>query len=295
VERVRRARTTTYNADDELTAGPTGSYTYDGAGNQTSSPIESNLSYNSKNQTSSATPSGGGAVALTYANNGQDERTGDGSTTFVSGNLGLDRMVVGGTTTYFIRNNVGSLIGEHVGSTSYYYLKDNEGSIVAVISSSGSVQDRTAYDPYGQVTSSSGSVSNPYGYAGGYTQGSGLVKFGARYYNPTVGSFTQEDASSETAGYLYAGNDPTNEIDPTGFSTTTDLLEDCGKGAVQGLAVGAFTGADATGVGAVGAAATGCATSTIVGVVGDVFGPTAGAAAEAVSDVKDVASVLDAL
>jgi RHS repeat-associated protein len=198
-----------YNADDELTAGPTGSYTYDGAGNQTSSPTESNLSYNSKNQTSSATPSGGGAVSLTYANTGQDERTGDGSTTFVSGNSGLDRMVTGGTTTYFIRNNTGTLIGEHVGSTSYYYLTDDQGSIVAVISASGSVQDRTAYDPYGQVTSSSGSVSNPYGYAGGYTQGSGLVKFGARYYNPTVGLFTQEDPS---------GNTPANNTDPSGQS-----------------------------------------------------------------------------
>lgn len=245
-----------YNADEELTAGPAGSYTYDGAGNQTSNPIESNLSYNSKNQTSSATPSGGSAFALTYANNGQDERTGDGSTTFVSGNEGLDRMVAGGTTTYFIRNNVGALIGEHIGSTSYYYLTDNQGSVVAVISASGSVQDRTAYDPYGQVTSSSGSVANPFGYAGGYTQSTGLVKFGARYYNPTVGLFTQEDPSGQTAGYGYAGDDPVNNADPTGLCglvvlgecmfpsllpslphTTTDELLEAAGAIVGGLVV----------------------------------------------------------
>jgi RHS repeat-associated protein len=195
---------------------------------------ESNLSYNSKNQTSSATPSGGGAVALTYANTGQAERTGDGSTSFVSGNSGLDRMVAGGTTTYFIRNNTGTVIGEHVGSTSYYYLTDNEGSIVAVISASGSVQDRTAYDPYGQITSSSGSVSNPYGYAGGYTQGSGLVKFGARYYDPTVGLFTQEDPSAQSQGYLYAGDDPINEEDITGYDSTTVLND--GSGVIVGAA-----------------------------------------------------------
>jgi YD repeat-containing protein len=69
------------NADNELTAGPTGSYTYDGAGNQITSPQLSNLTYNSKNQNSSTTPSGGGAVASTYAGSDSVERTADGSTT----------------------------------------------------------------------------------------------------------------------------------------------------------------------------------------------------------------------
>ena len=205
-----------YNADDELTAGPTGSYTYDGAGNQTSSPQLSNLTYNSKNQNNSTTPSGGSAVASTYADASSTDRTADGSTTLVSGRSGIDQSTTSGTTTYFIRNNTGTLIGEHVGSTSYYYLTDNEGSVVAVISASGTVENRYAYDPYGQVTSSSGSVANPYGYAGGYNDSAtGLVKFGTRYYNPSVGQFTQVDPS-QNAGYIYAGDDPVNEMDPTG-------------------------------------------------------------------------------
>jgi RHS repeat-associated protein len=212
-----------YNADDELTAGPGGSDTYDGAGNQTSDPQLSNLTYNSENQTSSITPSGGGVIALTYANTGQAERTSDGSTTFVSGDYGLDRSVNGSTTTYFIRNNVGTVIGEHIGGsggTSYYYLTDNEGSITAVITASGAVQDGYAYDPYGQVTPvGTASVANPLGYAGGYTEPtSGIVKFGTRYYNASVGLFTQEDPSGQNTGYLYAGNDPVNVTDPSGMS-----------------------------------------------------------------------------
>jgi RHS repeat-associated protein len=207
------------NADNELTAGPTGSYTYDGAGNQITSPQLSNLTYNSKNQNSSTTPSGGGAVASTYAGSDSVERTSDGSTTLVSGDMGTDRSVTSGTTTYFIRNNTGTLIGEHVGSTSYYYLHDNEGSIVAVVSASGTVQDRDAYDPYGSITSSSGSVANPVGYAGGFADSTiGLIKFGTRYYNPAIGSFTQQDPSGQSAGYIYAGDDPVNGADPTGLS-----------------------------------------------------------------------------
>jgi RHS repeat-associated protein len=147
----------------------------------------------------------------------------------ISGNLGIDQSVTSGTTTYFIRNNTGTLIGEHVGSTSYYYLHDNEGSVVAVISSSGAVQDRDAYDPYGNVTSSSGSVSNPFGYVGGYTDSAtGLVKFGTRYYNPAIGVFTQEDATRESSGYGYAGDDPVSQVDPSGDITCPSYIPGCG-------------------------------------------------------------------
>jgi RHS repeat-associated protein len=218
-----------YNADDELTAGPTGSYTYDGAGNQTSSPQLSNLTYNSKNQNSSTTPSGGGAVASSYAGASSAERTTDGSTTLVSGRSSIDESTTSGTATYFIRNNTGGLIGEHVGSTSYYYLTDNEGSVVAVISASGTVENRYAYDPYGDVTSSSGSVANPFGYAGGYTDSAtGLDQFGTRYYNPAVGLFTQEDPSNQSAGYIYAGDNPVNGMDPSGEITCPSYIPGCG-------------------------------------------------------------------
>jgi RHS repeat-associated protein len=219
------------NADDELTAGPTGSYTYDGAGNQITSPQLSSLVYNSKNQNSSTTVSGT-TVASTYAGADSTERTADGSTTLVSGNVGIDQSVTSGTTTYLIRNNTGALIGEHVGSTSYYYLHDNEGSVVAVISASGTIQDRDAYDPYGNVTSSSGTLANPVGYAGGYTDANtGLVKFGTRYYNPAIGLFTQEDPSGQSTGYIYAGDDPVNGTDPTGMNVINDIV-----GAVLGVA-----------------------------------------------------------
>jgi RHS repeat-associated protein len=236
------------NADDELTASPSGSYTYDAAGNLLSTPQLSNLSYNTENQTSSVTPSGGSAIASTYSNTGQAERTSDGSTTLVSGTFGVDQSTTG-TATYFIRNNTGTVIGEHVGSTSYYYLHDNLGSVVAVISASGAVQDRDAYDPYGQVTSSSGSTANPFGYASGYTDAAtGLVQFGTRYYNPSVGLFTQEDPSGQSAGYLYVGDDPVNGVDPTGLG----FLQD-----VEGVAAGAVAGTVATFLG-----------SPVAGVVG---------------------------
>jgi RHS repeat-associated protein len=131
------------------------------------------------------------------------------------------------------------VIGEHVGSTSYYYLHDNLGSVVAVISASGAVQDRDAYDPYGNITSSSGTLSNPIGYVSGYIDSAtGLVQFGARYYNPGVGLFTQEDPSGQSIGYLYVGDDPVNGTDPSGMSgNPVDV--DCSGGGTAAACAGA--------------------------------------------------------
>ena len=56
----------TYNNADELTTGPAGNYTYDPDGNELTSPQLTNLAYNTKNQTSAITPSGGSTQNYTY-------------------------------------------------------------------------------------------------------------------------------------------------------------------------------------------------------------------------------------
>ncbi len=50
----------------------------------------------------------------------------------------------------------------------------------------------------------------------GYTDtGTGLIKLGYRYYDPTHGRFTQTDPARVEANlYLYAGANPINGIDP---------------------------------------------------------------------------------
>ena len=59
---------------------------------------------------------------------------------------------------------------------------------------------------------------NHYRYATGYTDPTGLIKMGARYYNPTTGHFTQPDPSGQEANrYAYASNNPTTHNDPTGL------------------------------------------------------------------------------
>ncbi|WP_435879361.1 RHS repeat-associated core domain-containing protein [Streptomyces mutabilis] len=61
-------------------------------------------------------------------------------------------------------------------------------------------------------------MPQPYRYAGAYADPTGLYKMGHRYYDPTLGRFTQPDPSGqETNPYLYAAGDPINNLDPSGL------------------------------------------------------------------------------
>jgi len=95
---------------------------------------------------------------------------------------------------------------------------------VGLTDSNGTLVSTYQYDPYGNLTSSSGTVVNPWRFAGGYYDSStGLYKFGTRYYDPTLGRWSQQDPLSGTLTdpnslnrYLYVSDDPVNLTDPSG-------------------------------------------------------------------------------
>ena len=242
--------TYTYNADTELTSSPPGSYAYNASGEETSSPQLSTLTYDTADQTTSI-KAGSTKVTLAYAEAGQFLLVKDGSTTLVNGPLGLDEAKTSTTTTYFIRDPTGNVIGEKVGSTYYYFLENDIGSVTAVISGTGTVEDRFSYDPYGNLTKSTGSLYDPIRFAGGYYEAtSGLTKFGTRYYDPKTGRWTQENPvggsirdPSTLNGYDYAVDDPVSRHDPTGLSATYGMA--CLTGAAFGAAISIY-GADET-------------------------------------------------
>ncbi len=101
-------------------------------------------------------------------------------------------------------------------------------------------------DEYGNQTATSGTLLNPWRYAGGYNDGNGLTKFGTRYYDPTVGRWTQQD--SVTAGitnpaaankYPYVGDSPVDFSDPSGRCVGEIFGNNC-KGVAPSEAVKAF-------------------------------------------------------
>ncbi len=96
--------------------------------------------------------------------------------------------------------------------------------MVGLTDSNGTLVSTYQYDPYGNLTSSSGTVANPWRFAGGYyDSGTGLYKFGTCYYDPTLGRWSQQDPLSgkltdpnSLNRYLYVGDNPVNLTDLSG-------------------------------------------------------------------------------
>ncbi len=94
--------------------------------------------------------------------------------------------------------------------------------MAAVTSSSGSVTNSYTYDPFGVTTETKATLTNvfnPWRYTGQYQDAStGMYKVGARYYQPELGRWTQQDPSGqEENAYLYVAGNPINFIDPSGL------------------------------------------------------------------------------
>ena len=113
---------------------------------------------------------------------------------------------------------------------------------------SGNEVNSYDYDPYGQTINQveQTGLNNPWKFAGGYLDSStNLYKFGTRYYDPSVGRWTQQDPVGGSLGdlnsanrYVYAGDDPVNAVDPNGTcsSVTTILTYLSGLVGVVGVA-----------------------------------------------------------
>jgi RHS repeat-associated protein len=84
------------------------------------------------------------------------------------------------------------------------------------------------YDEFGNRTvfSNTGEIpteAQPFGFAGGlFDADTGLVRFGARDYEPQTGRWLAKDPAlfggAQTNFYVYVGNDPINKVDPGGRS-----------------------------------------------------------------------------
>jgi RHS repeat-associated protein len=73
------------------------------------------------------------------------------------------------------------------------------------------------YDAWGQVKSQTGSLANPFTYTSREAGEAGLNFYRARYYQPTIGRFLQEDPVRSTlAAYALVVNSPVAFSDPTG-------------------------------------------------------------------------------
>ncbi|MEN6342197.1 MAG: RHS repeat-associated core domain-containing protein [Methanospirillum sp.] len=112
-----------------------------------------------------------------------------------------------------------------------YYLFDKLGHTTEIVNVSGNVQNKYRYLPYGETLDETESIPNSFTYLGEYGgvgDSSGLSFIHLRYYSPQLGRFITEDPiyTPLTNPYLYANNNPVDNIDPTGgAAVNTDGIE----------------------------------------------------------------------
>lgn len=234
----------TYNAADQLCwYGPTNGncstpttgatkYSYDANGNFLDGGSASNLTYNVFDQFTAGT-NGSTTTNYTYAGTRNDERLTAGSASFLNGTLGIAQQTKTSGTTSFIRDPGGTLISmRDSGGASYYYSTDALGSVILLTDSAQAKAATYSYDSWGDDTGTTGTkaATNPWTYAGGYNDTtSNRIKFGARYYHPARGRFTQPDPSErESNRYAYVDCNPVNASDPSGLDAGACVLSSIG-------------------------------------------------------------------
>ncbi|MER6130716.1 RHS repeat-associated core domain-containing protein [Streptomyces sp. NPDC001815] len=221
-----RGTTYTYNDAQQITAknNSTTNWSYDKAGNETagaSTPegTRTGEKWSDFSQLTSLTV-GGKTYPGEYGSTDSSERHRLGDTYYHPGPIGLAAETTAGVDTGFVREPGGTLNSMTRAGKAYYYLTDALGSVVALADDTGTKVNTYAYSPRGvnrTITEKTG-VSQPYRFAGGHQDPTGMYHLGARYYDPNIGRFTQHDPSGQEKNpYLYAEGDPVNRIDPSGL------------------------------------------------------------------------------
>ena len=106
--------------------------------------------------------------------------------------------------------------------TYYHYASDEMGSVTHIVDEAGAVRNRYEYDAWGNITAREEQIPNRFTYYGQQidpvTQ---QYYLRARFYNPVVGRFTQEDTyrGDGLNLYVYCGNNPIYYIDPNGYAS----------------------------------------------------------------------------
>lgn len=109
-------------------------------------------------------------------------------------------------------------------NTLYYYLYNGHGDVIGILYDNGTVANTYDYDEFGNMVAEQEKTYNPFKYAGEYQDAeSGLYYLNARYYDPSMGRFINEDTVEGQISnpltlniYTYVENNPANYVDPSG-------------------------------------------------------------------------------
>lgn len=219
-----------YGKDNRVTTFNGRSFTYDANG-QLKNDGKRTYTWNARGQLSGLTATGGASSQFTYDALGTRTAKTLGTTTKKYLTDGSNPLVeqnsTGATTATVATSGLDEYLTRTENNTTQIYLTDALGSIVGLANTDGTIATRYTYDPNGLPTTSGATSSNPYTFTGRESDGTGLLHYRNRYYDPESGRFISPDPIGHAGGtnlYQYALSSPTTYTDPTG---NNPLLAGC--------------------------------------------------------------------
>jgi RHS repeat-associated protein len=223
------------NADNEITQVGSTTYTYDPNGNLrtvTDSSGTTTYTYNDLNQLVSIANPDGSVQTFQYSPLGfmVGASTTSGGTTSQTNYLvdptGMGKVVAAynGSGSLIAHYNYGlGLVSQTGPSGAGYYDFDVSGNTVGITESNGAYVNQYSYLPFGETTTVSAALPNPFTFAGqlGVMQiAPNLFSMRARNYTPATGQFLSNDPlglrGGDTDLRRYVNNSPVVNTDPTG-------------------------------------------------------------------------------
>ena len=206
-------------------------YTYDKNGNTQTKSDGTQYTWDFENRlTQVMLPGSGGTVNFKYDPFGRRAQKSftQGSTTTTTNYLYDGRSLLqevdqsGNVLARYTQNRrIDEPLAEVRSGTTSYYDADGLQSITSLSSSGGALANTYAYDTFGNITNSTGSIVNPFRFTGReFDLETGAYFYRARYYDQNVGRFLSEDPLRYPDGagfYIYVNNNPLNLFDPLGL------------------------------------------------------------------------------
>ena len=151
-----------------------------------------------------------------------------------SGPLGTTNYLYDGANSIEEVNNAGNLLAKYThgaavdedlamlrNGTASYYHQDGLGSVTSLSSSAGTLAQTYSYDNFGKLTTSTGTLTNPFQYtAREFDSETGIYYYRARYFDQGVGRFLGQDPMRFRGGvnfYAYTRNNPVVLKDAWGY------------------------------------------------------------------------------
>jgi RHS repeat-associated protein len=220
-----------YNSSNQLMSTPAATFTYDGNGNtltKTDSTGATQYTWDFENRLSSVVlPGAAGTVTFKYDPFGRrvQKISASGTTNYLyDGSNSVEEVDPSGVllARYAQGAGIDEPLAELRGGTTALYEQDGLGSVTSLSGSAGAIANTYAYDSFGVLTASTGTLGNPFQYTGrDYDSETGLRYYRARYYDSAAGRFLSEDPTLFFGGinfYDYVNNSVTGLIDPSGLS-----------------------------------------------------------------------------